>query len=68
MRNLRAGFYVVACNSGSGRVGWEVIRAHEILAGGVSDTEAQTSEEADEAARNRTPSCDLPSDGSASAS
>jgi hypothetical protein len=68
MRNLRAGFYVVAGNSGSSRVGWEVIRAHEIIAGGVSDTEAHASEKADAAARNRTASCDLPSDGSASAS
>jgi len=50
------------------RVGWEVIRAHEILARDVSDTQDQASEEADEAARNRTASCDLPSDGSASAS
>ena len=57
MRNLRAGFYVVAGNSGSSRVGWEVIRAHEILAGRVPDTEAQASQEADAAARNRTASC-----------
>jgi len=46
----------------------EVIRAQEVLARGLSDTEAETSEAANETARNGKASCDLPSDGSASAS